>query len=82
MRLIDADHVMKLLVDSPAESMSIPKVAELIEDCPTVCPVKHAHRMKVLHSSGACYDCCSGCGHRLSAVKDAYCSRCGAILED
>ena len=70
MRLIDADALQEEYVRLSGKELS------LIEDAPTVDPVKHGHWMTDM---GGCW--CSVC-NEYSDYSTDYCPNCGAKMDE
>ena len=94
MRLIDADQFKaKLLsfMDSKAPTPSdtdcvLDGVINLLEEQPTIDPVKHGHWEYLSERDGAHVFECSECHDRINTVNpnwlSKYCSGCGAKMLD
>lgn len=92
MRLIDADQFKAKLLSFMDRKATTPSdtdcildgVLNLLEEQPTVAPVKHGHWKRYDRWCNGYAYICSECGKRSSSNKDEhleYCCHCGAKMD-
>ena len=80
MRLIDADSLKAKFPFFFEGTVSLEKVAQNIDNAPTIDPVKHG---RWVHSeyAGIDYYQCNLCGKSVRHTAENYCPNCGARMD-